>query len=228
MTIVKVKGQQTTARQGVSEGGDVFLRGLRDGSLITADWRSAAVMGGFGFTTIGGGFSTGKVGGGAGTTMDINTPEFLLSIPNGTCVMPLVIGVQVQMGAPADAQEQEILVAIDQDIEWNKVGASTHADIYNLNTLSARASACTARNAITTTITATPTTDIELARVVAEYSVSSGGESAQILDLCYEPKTMVVINGPAMILVYHGGDAANIGGFVQLQWLEFPEGTFSV
>ncbi len=228
MTIAKIKGQQTTAIQGASEGADVFLRGLRDGSLITADWRQAAVFGGFGYHFNVGAFSTGIVGGGAGTVIDVDTPDMVLSIPNGTCIMPMRIVVNVQMGAPADAQEQEILIALDADTEWDGTAGHTASTIYNMNTLSQRGSACTAAGAFTTTITTAPAVTIEIARMVCEYSVATAGEEPQILELVYEPKTMMVIPGPAMLLGYHGGDAANIGGYFDVQFLEFPEGTFDV
>lgn len=228
MTILKAKGQQTTAIQGVSEGADVYLRALRDGSIVSADWRQAAIIGGFGFMSNSGELSTGKVGGGAVTILDQDRPELLVSVPNGICIMPMRIGVHVQPGAPSDAEEQEILIAVDQDAAWDATGTCTAMAIYNMNTLSSKVSSCTGRHAFTTNITTPPVLDLELARLVIEYDVAAAGEVAQMLDLVYEPKTLMVINGPAMLLVYHGGDNVNIGGFIDAQWLEFPENTFSV
>jgi len=227
MTVLKAKGQQTTARQGVSEGMDVYLRALRDGTMVSSDWRQAAIMGGFGFQIICGAFSTGKVGGGNGTVIKNTEPELVLSVPNGTCVLPMRISVQVQTGAPTDAQEVELLVAVDQDKAWDAVGASTAATCYNLNTLSAKASACTGRQAFTSSMT-TPVLDLELARKVAQYDIVTAGTLGVILDLVYEPLTLPIINGPAMIIVYFGGATATVGGYAQMEWLEFPENIFSV
>ena len=228
MTIVKIKGQQTSAVQGGSEGSDVFLRGIRDGSLVTADWRQAAIIGGYGYMANISNFLDAIVGGGNGTVIDVDTPDAVISVPQGTCIMPLKLTAHVQPGAPSNAQEVEALWAVDYDTAWDGTAGSTEEIIYNMNTLAGRPSTCTAVGAFTSTITSAPAITFEIARVVMQFSVATAGEAALVLDLVYEPKTMLIINGPAMLLGYYGGDTATVAGFMSAQWLEFPEGTFKV
>ena len=227
MALGKGKAGQTTARQSESEGADVFLRALRDGSAVLADWKQAAVMGGFGFMANSGALSTGVAGGGVSSVLDIDRPNFVLSVPNGTAILPLRIGVHLQSGAPADGNEVEILIAVDQDKEAPTSGTATARIIYNMNTLAAKASTCVARDTFSVTLT-DPVLDLELARKVIEYDKAASGEVAVICDLIYEPETPPVINGPASVIVYYGGDAAAVGGFCDIQWLEFTENNFSV
>ena len=228
MAILKAKGQQTTSIQRLSEGADVYLRALRDGSMVQADWKQAAIMGGFGYTVTSGALSTGVV---EGTSIDIDSPCAMVSVPNGTSILPLRVSVQVQTAAPADAAEAEILIAVDQDKAWDATGAPTVLSIYNMNTLCGKTSACVSGEIYTSTIQSAPVNDLELARKVVEYDIGSGTASfahGVILDLVYEPANPSILNGPCMLLIYWGGDSAVIGGFAQVQWLEFPETTFSV
>lgn len=232
MAIVKVKGRQTTSISREAEGADVYLRALRDGSMITSDWKQAAIMGGFGYIANVGALSTGEIGGGGGSILDIDTPELVISVPNGTSILPLRVGVHVQTGTPADAGEMEILVAVDQDAEWvpNGVGWDTEP-IFNINTLCGKSSGCLARGAFTSTIDVPPVLDIELARKVVQFNIGTGTAAfahGVILDLVYEPKNPPILNGPCMLIVYQGGSAATVGGFIDCSWLEFPESAFKL
>lgn len=228
MAIIKGKGQQSTSISMQSEGNDVFLRALRDGALITADWKQSAIFAGYGHIINVGAFSTGIVGGGAGTTILLEEPELILSIPNGTCILPLRIGVHVQHGAVTTQEECEILIGVDQDAEWGGQGTSTTETIYNMNTLCGYPSTCKVESAFTGDITTDPVMDLELARKVIEFDVLSSGQTAALVDLVYEPDSSPIINGPAMLCIYWGGDQATVGGFADVAWLEFPETAFAI
>ena len=228
---IEAKAQVTSAIQGEAEGESVYLRALRDGTLIKTDWKQAAVFGGFGFFTQSGNFITGLAGGGVGAAIDEDRPNLIISIPQGTAVLPLRFDVNVQTGAPTDGQEVEILIAVDQDVAHTTDGTGTASPIYNMNTLANRASTCVARNTFSATMTTDPNLDLELARKVIEYDVvSTLDEGAIIADLVYEPKTPPVINGPASILVYVGGDTAlnTASQYINAKWLEFTETKFKV
>lgn len=229
MAIIKGKGQQSTAISRQSEGNDVFLRALRDGTLITADWKQAAIIAGYGFITNEGAFSLGIVGGGAGTILLLNEPEYVLSVPQGTCIIPLRIGVHVQPGLLVDTYEAEILVGVDQDAAWAGAGTSINVPIYNMNTLCGRPSTCQCEGTFTVDISTDPVMDLELAHKVICYDVTGGaGAVGMELDLVYEPDSAPIINGPAMLCVYWGGTSATIGGFVDVAFLEFPENAFTI
>jgi hypothetical protein len=225
--MANVKGQIGQFSRSTGSDGDFkYLRLLRDGSLSVAGFLMASIMEGRGHMITVGAFSTGIVGGGDGTVLDADQPEFIVSVPSGTSIMPIRIDAQVQTGAPTDAQEVEILYAADQDQAMASAGTSTSETIYNLNTLKGSASACTAISAATVDTTS-PTLDIELARKVIEYDVVTSGTLGMDVSLLYEPKCPIILNGPAMLIGYWGGDTATVGGFAQVQWLEFPTTFFA-
>lgn len=229
MAIVKGTGQQTTAIQRLSEGADVYLRALRDGTMIAADWKQAAIMGGFGFHVNVGTFSTGVTGGGNGSIIDQDQPELLISIPNGTALIPLRFAVDIIPGAVvASGDESEILIAVDQDKVDDASGTSSLESVYNLNTLCGKTSACIVSSAFTTS-TNNPALDIELAHAVITAD-TEGTPAAFVwnqLSLLYEPEVPPIINGPAMLIVYYGGTVAT-SGFIAASWLEFPENAFTI
>lgn len=229
MATLKGKAQQSTSIARQSEGNDVYLRALRDGSLIQSDWKQAAVMAGYGFMVNVGTFSSGVLGG-ESSIIDIDSPNYVLDIPNGTCIMPLRIGVHVQAGTVSTQEECEILIAVDQDTGWDGTASATTDSIYNMNTLCGATSRCRSRSVFTDTFTTTgdPVLDIELARKVLEWDVTGTGAIGMDVDLVYEPKNPPIINGPAMLIIYWGGDNAVVGGFADIQWLEFPESAFAL
>ena len=229
MAIVKGTGQQTTAIQRLSEGADVYLRALRDGTMIAADWKQAAVMGGYGFHSQVGAFGVGATGGGTGSIIDIDQPELLISIPNGTAVLPLRFTVAVVPGAMNQAtDETEILIAVDQDKADDASGTAASRTPSNLNTLCGKTSVCTVTSEYTTNTTA-PVLDLELAHavIVADTDGTPANFVWSELNLLYEPEVPPIINGPAMILVYFGG-TVNATGFISASWLEFPENAFTI
>lgn len=223
---IKVKARQTTSESWESEGNDVYVKSLRDGSISVADFRLAAIAAGRGFHATFGSFSGGTVQ--TDAAFDVDEPAVVIQIPSGTSVLPISIRAQSQTGAPVDGQETEILFAVDQDSSGAVVSATnfTATSIYNMNTLFGRASACSAWSDATDSMT-DPVLDIELARSVIEYDVAANGQVAVVNNLIYEPKTPLIVNGPAMIVGYWGGDTAVVGGFAQVEWIEFPSKNFA-
>ncbi len=64
------------------DGNEVALRSMLDG-LVNADWRQALIARGYGWHFDVGAFDTGITGGGAGTVIDLDQPEFGISVPSG-------------------------------------------------------------------------------------------------------------------------------------------------
>ena len=228
MSILKAKAQQTSSVARVSEGDDVYLRTMRDGALFTADWKNAAIMEGRGFMVNVGAFSTPIAGGGSANVVDQDRPSLIVSVPNGTSILPLRIEVALlDVPGAADDDEVDILIAVDQDAAWDATGACTTEVIYNMNTLHSRASSCASRSAFSTTMTTDPVLDLELAHFQKIFeSHSATGVVWTDSRMLYEPKAPPIINGPAMLLVYYGG-TNKPSGFVCAQWLEFPESYFA-
>lgn len=230
MAIQKAKAQQTSSVARVSEGADTYVRTLRDGALLAANWKLACIMEGRGFTTIVGALSTPVAGGDASFIVDIDKPSFLVSVPTGISIIPIYtrVAVGLPVGA-ADDDEIDILIAVDQDKAWDATGTATAATIYNMNTLNSRASGCTGRKTFTATTT-DPVLDLELAhytKVFELYSTAgTAGNAWTDAGLVYEPVAPPILNGPCMYIVYWGGTVAT-QAFMTAQWLEFPTTYFS-
>jgi len=228
VAIIKAKAQQSTAVGRVSEGGDVYLRAMRDGALFTADWKQAMIMEGRGFMINVGALSTAVTGGGTpGTAIDPNGPEFVISVPTGTSILPLRVEIcsALPVGA-ADDNEIDILLVADQDSAVTTGTAGTTEVIYNMNTLNSRSSNCTARSEFTAVVTG-HTWDLELAhmnKVFEMFATSpdkTGGSQWTELRLLYEPKTPIVLNGPAALVGFWGATTVATA-FASVQWLELP------
>ena len=229
MTVVMGKGRQSTSIAREPEGADVFLRALRDGTVIESDWRQAAIMGGFGYMVSDGSFTTGQTGGGQGTVPVVRQPEVMSSVPNGYCILPMRVDVVIQPGSFATvAEETHILIAVDELTAFDAVGTFDTLSVYNLNTVCGKTSVCTAAGGFSADGTAT-TQDFEVAHWVS--NVDASGTEASFMwsqfNVVYEPKRLMVINGPAMVTVHFGGSIV-ANGFTTVQWLEFPETAFAI
>lgn len=198
----------------------------RHGNLFAGpDWRQRAIMRGLGFHVTVGAFSTPITGGGAGTIIDLDQPELIVSIPTGYILVPLAFTAQAQVPLlAADADEVEILLAVDRTAAMVIDGTATTETIQNMRTdLGATGSVATARSAFTADVT-DPVLDIELARaVLTADSQTAAGVAWSRLDLNYDPKWPMFIKGPAMVVAYWGGTVAT-PGFAQFQWIELPTG----
>lgn len=227
---IKGTARQSSSAQSVSEGAEVYLRLLRDGTMSFADFKVVNVMAGRGFhlTVQGADFSTGQTN--DGNVIDLDEPNYLVSVPAGTTIFPIRITHQIQGGAPADGQEIETLIAVDQDSAGATLTNMTAGTIHNMSTLFARTSNCSGYVDSTNTIT-DPVLDIELARAVVEFTIvgTAGGSSvtATGVNLLYEPVVPAIIKGPACLIGYWGGDTSVLGGFAQIEWLEFPSAYFA-
>lgn len=207
-----------------STSGNPLVASL-DGALHMMDWRQARIWEGRGYHVSIGAFSSPITGGGAGTIFDQDQPEGVISIPSGTAVLPFRIHVQAQTPLLAtDADESEILIAVDRAAASNASGATGTAEvIYNLRTdLSTSGSLVTATSAVTTNIT-NPTLDIELAssRLVGDVQGTAATALWTKHEVLYEPYAPPLIVGPAAIYIYWGGTVATTG-FAQVQWIEVP------
>jgi len=222
--IIKANARQSTSVESVSEGADVFLRMLRDGSLVNANWKQAGIFKGLGRMVNVGAFSTPIVGGGAGTIIDQDEPELVIAVPSGTSIMP--IRIEVTCTVPlisADANESEILIGVDTATYAVTGSAGTTEVAYNLNG-GTTGSLCNCLSAVTTAITAVPVITMELMHKLLTAAVkgsSAGNDVWGELYGLYEPESAPIIKGNAQLLVYFGGTVAT-SGFISAQWLEFP------
>ena len=191
-----------------------------------------AIRLGMGRSACTGGVSTGKVGGGAGTTLLVDEPEFALGVPAGVCIRPFSIYAQCQTGiTTADADESEILIAVDSLGYWNGNGTCTIVDPSNLRTDLDKGSMCRVGQAVTGALTTTPgygaaaaadpVLDMELDRTVQTANFGDAtGITDLMLDLKWEPEHPPYLVGPCSLFIYFGGTRATVGCFAQVKWVE--------
>ena len=182
-----------------------------------------------------GAFTTPIVGGGAGTVIDQDQPEGVLSIGANEAMIPISIGVQTEVGLiAADSEVDEILIAAARLLPAGGLAITglVREAVFNMRTDlgSADAGPLTAVSTVTANIT-NPTLDLELAR--AQYFRDVQGTPASVwatkFDLLYEPKHPPIIMGNktgAAIYIYFGGTVA-VSGFAQAQVVVFPQGWVS-
>lgn len=206
---------------------EVAARSLM-GGLLAADWRQAMIARGYGYNVTVGTLSTGIVGGGAGTVLDLDQPEFILSIPTGYALVPLDFHIQVNPGLQTtDSHVTEALIAVDRTQAWAVDGTYTSETPLNLRTNTTATCPIVCASAFTADTT-DPVLSLELARHEGLTDVQ--GTAATVnqyqFRLDYEPKNPPIIIGPAMVVGYWGGSIAATG-YAQLNFLAFASSLVS-
>ena len=126
------------------------------------DWRQDAIRDGRGFHVTVGSFTSPIQGGGAGTTVTINEPEAVISVPDGTSILPIRVDVQCQVPIIAtDSDETEIIIGSDKDAAWDTTGTSTEETAVNMRTTHTATSLCSCESAFTGATTVSPALDYE-------------------------------------------------------------------
>lgn len=195
---------------------------LQRGSV---DWKDRFVSLGYGGHVVIGSFSTPITGGGAGTILDQDQPEGVISTSAGYTLIPLRITVQCHVPLLAsDADECEILVAADTQASYS-LGSGTMPPepVFNMNGGRQGPAGVMAASAGSGNIT-NPTLDLELDRSVITGDVQGTPASAlwTPLGLLYEPVVPPRIKGPCAIYIYFGGTVA-VTGFAQASFLCVPD-----
>ncbi len=222
-----IPAQAARVRTTADNGSFMGLQSTRDGALFVADWKQSLLMEGRGFIVNVGALSTPIVGGGNGTVLDLDQPEFIISVPAGVAILPMRVAIHAQTPLLATAAyESEILLAVDRTAAAVDDGTKTAETIYNLRTDNPRASLCVATSAYTADVT-DPVLGIELARTVVLGDVQGTPATAIWTknELVYEPAQSPIIIGPAMLIGYWGGTVAT-PGFAEVAWLELPATMF--
>ena len=204
------------------------LRGVF-GAGLQMDWRQAMIARGYGGQVTVGAISTGITGGGAGTVIDIEQPELLISVASGTTLVPLRLHAEVNIGLQTtDSHVNEILFGVDRGVAWDGTGTFTSETVFNLRSDMAGLTGVTAASAFTADPTIIPVVTWDLARKEALTDVQ--GIAATVLvtvfDLVYEPINPPFIVGPAMVLGYAGGSIA-VTAYMQAYFLAFPTALLS-
>lgn len=205
---------------------EVSLRSLLGGALV-ADWRQALIARGYGWNVTVGGFRSGTdtaiTGGGAGTIMDLDQPEFGISVPSGYTLIPHEFHIQVRPGLQTtDSHVTDILVAVDRTAAYAGDGTVTSETALGLRTNVTSGCPATCFSAATADIT-DPVLDIELIRSTKLTDVQGTAATVNLMDhvVDYVPQFPPLVVGPGAIYGYWGGSIAAVG-FAQLNFIVIP------
>jgi hypothetical protein len=205
-----------------SSPAEFTLRGLL-GAALSADWRQAMIARGFGYHVDVGAFSTPIQGGGAGTILDLDQPEFGISVATGYTIVPIRVDIAVQVPiSAADSDENEILLAVDRAAAWAGDGTVTTETAVNMRTnATGNPSGVTIFSAATADIT-DPVLGHELAHRVkiVDYVGTPANALMSDLQLLYEPLNPPFLVGPCCLYGYWGGTVANTG-FANIDFIAF-------
>ena len=197
-----------TVNRTTADGQYMAVRGSRDGAIVSLDWKTALAMEGRVFHA------------GAGTDMtpitsiafDQDRPEFWLSVPAGTTILPLRVEVAV-----LSAEE-----GVDGAMLINRV---TAAPSTSAGADAAEAVSCTRSDLPrTSNVTARQLADGNLT-LTGISSVSVLGRPTASIDpfnLLYEPLTPEVLVGPAGLYVSTNATTIAMLIRVMVTWAEFP------
>lgn len=228
MTLLKVKGKQTSAIAVESEGSDVFIRGMRDGSLVNVPWLMAKAIEGKVFCA-NVGVMTGEDT--FSPTIAAAMPDLLVTVPSGTTIIPVYLSVGFEdMG---DNTAQVLSVFACSSNVYDNTSTGDTITICNMRTdKAAGGSQCVATAVVTST-----GTDPESGNYVEFWRPMSGlaedgfnGSVAQLLDSASYSKWTIgdavvppVIVGEGSLNVYCGAEAGK--GFITAIWVEEATGT---
>lgn len=194
------------------------------------DYLDKMIGKGYGKSFTIGAFST-PVGG--GTVLAIAQPHFVYGIPAGLVVRPILVDSVLFGGiSTLDADETEILVAVDSLGEWRGDGTSTVETASNMNSHYDKGSLGRGGSAFSANMTtsprngaaaAAPVLDMELARLAetADQAGTAANVAYRQRKLLYEPNYPVWLEGPCSLIVYVGGTVA-VTALTVVQIVEAP------
>jgi hypothetical protein len=185
---------------------------------------NALIASGHGYHATIGALSTGIAGGGAGTILDQDQPEGIVSVGSSHAMIPVRIHIQGETPAyTTDNDEIEILIAADRAAAYAGDGTVTRESVFNMRTdLANSVSAPVGIYSAATGNITNPTLGMELARKIKVLDLASAvDQHYEDLDLLYEPKHPPIFVGPAAVYLYWGGTVA-VNGYAQLQVVSFP------
>lgn len=230
MTAIQGSIQQIGPALGV-DGNDVDVRMTRMQQVFTANWREELLMGGYCYSVSVGGISAGGdaalvTGGGAGTVIDSDQPEVIVSVPSGYYLIPLEFQASAQVDLDADAEVGNILLFADvtQAVAATGVTGTAGTAIPMLG--GGPSSVARIWHTITADIT-DPIASMVLAyETVRGAEVTAAGESVVKLSAFYQPMTPPLLVGPCSVVACWGGTAA-VTAIATLKWAEVPASRFA-
>lgn len=239
MVDIRIEGNQQSPTL-AADGSMRAVRGLRTGEMGVAELIDMWIAEGRVFEVTVGGIAAGGdvaliTGGGAGTTVDQDQPEFGVSVPAGTILVPLQIDIACIADLDANAEVGHVIVSYDKAAAWVGDGTVTTETPVNIITGGGVSSVASAFSAATADITDPTVSGILVHRAISASEFVSNGTATNLtngltvaLGASWSAKRdiPVFIEGPGAFYGYWGGTAA-VTGTARVVWAEIPATRFS-
>ena len=196
------------------------------GEQFLADWKTQLVLEGRVWSA-----AFGEVGATditeltAGSNLD--QPDFGISVPSGTTLIPLYINIAAKVPLDADDADAFFLVAIDTAAAY--AGDGTVVSVTPINAISgetAISSVATVFEDASADITDPTVTDILMA-AQQQVGMTTSGVALSNLNLIYDPAFPRLLTGPAAIYGY-GGGTDTVTWVGTALWAEVPSTRYDV
>ncbi len=225
MALTKAKGRQTTSVGAVSEGADVYLKALRDGTLTMADWTAALSLEGRIFTANVGSATTPATFGSGG----LDTAEFDLhiAVPASVVIIPLSLLITMEAYGTILLFEACLISG-----KGSTCGAGTAITPVSSNTNAGITSACTVTSVATATSGVYMTTEVKeiwranIQGISLTKATNSGGQAALPDTFFWRAKDdgiLDVVGPSAQLAVFAASQAGT--GMIILKYAELPYST---
>ena len=211
------------AKASAFDGTEPYNRQVLSG-LVGIDWVQTLIARGYGWGIEVGNFDTGITGGGAGTVIDLDQPEFGVSVPSGYTLVPFDVKIVARPGLQTtDSHVTDILLAVDRTAAWAGDGTVTSETAVNLRTNTASGCPATCFSAATADITDPVLGAISLDRrsLLTDVQGTAATVNLMELKLDYQPIRPPFLVGPCAMYGYWGGSIAVVG-FAQVNFLVIP------
>jgi len=221
MALMKGKARQTSAVSVESEGSDVYLRAMRDGTLLSADWILAKTIQGRLFCAQAGLLTT-EITWTATATNDQTKPAMFIDVPSGTTIFPLEISLYMEAYGSNAQFECEAITGTG-----GVSAGGTAMTITNMRSDAPYTSNCTGTSDITGG-TACTTNLSAFWRDGAQFAITKTGGSATVA--ATDPNKFVwrykdglycpIVVGHGQLMVTQGSQAGT--GFGKIIFIEVP------
>ena len=220
---------RTTGAAQASDGQPVPVRADRSGIPFTATWKQSLLLEGRCFTAPFAAMGATDIVS-LTTGLNLDQPDFCISVPNGTSIIPLKIVMDGQYDCDADADDAFFIVMVDVDSAYADDGTVTAVTPEPCITGSGLTSVCNVFEDASGDITATTGSDPVVTKVcldVVQHQVGVATGPGH-LRLDYEPDVPMILDGPCAIYGYGGGstDPPKWAGYAI--WAEVPETRYKI
>jgi hypothetical protein len=205
----------TTPTRKTSDDQLLAARLMRDGSLVTVDWKQALVAEGRAFSLQ---LGTEDAPINSTTSIDDQLVWAVVDVESGTTVIPYFC--QAVVGTWTSSTLVNFMMEIDNAAARYSSGGTAYTPL-NLRTSNFISSTSTAYVGTDVTTSAkTSGGSLELYRESIEVNVGDAADSWPIFE--YKPSVCPVIVGPGSWLFHFGAASADVTAYGVMQWFEVP------